>query len=486
MRAYKCLQKQLFEKDKYQIVPLRDEDKYCIMQWRNEQIYHLRQNKLLTIEDQESYFEKIVAKLFDQDRPIQILFSYLEDDVCIGYGGLVHINWIDKNAEISFIMNTALERYCFGFHWITYLSLIEQVAFKDLNLHKIFVFAFDLRPHLYQAIEKAAFKREAILKEHYYWDGRFIDAVIHTKINQYCLDVCLLASGKLGYDSLIRLAQTENLVAIFTDKGSERIIAFANQKQIPLFIGNPRAGKAQHFIESIACDVVLSINYLFIVEQDVISLPKKYAINLHGSLLPKYRGRTPHVWAIINNEKLTGITAHLISKAVDNGAILLQKQVPIEIEDTGATILEKYTKLYPTIIEEILSRVKTNSLVFTPQNEALATYFGKRTPADGEIDWDWDAERIRNWVRAQAKPYPGAFSWYGVRKMVIHKVQISDKTVDLTLPNGFILKKNTSELLIKVSNHLLILSEIEDFEDFQFQENKSLGQKKLSDVQNCE
>ena len=184
MRTYKCLNQQVFEAKQYKIVPLRDDDKYDIMQWRNEQIYHLRQNKPLTQAAQENYFQTVVSSLFEQTQPNQILFSYLENDVCIGYGGLVHINWIDKHAEISFIINTSLEKDFFDFHWVTYLSLIEKVAFDDLDFHKIFTFAFDLRPYLYRPIEQAGFKKEAVLKEHYLWDNRFIDAIIHSKINR--------------------------------------------------------------------------------------------------------------------------------------------------------------------------------------------------------------------------------------------------------------------------------------------------------------
>lgn len=183
MRAYKCLSKQVFELDNYQLVPIRDEDKYLIMQWRNEQIHHLRQSKPLTKQNQEAYFRKVVAQLFDQEQPNQILFSYLEGDVCIGYGGLVHINWLDKYTEISFIINTALEKVFFKHHWTQYLTMLEKVAFEHLNFHKIFTYAFDLRPHLYQAVLCNGFVEEARLKEHCLFDGQFIDVVIHSKIN---------------------------------------------------------------------------------------------------------------------------------------------------------------------------------------------------------------------------------------------------------------------------------------------------------------
>jgi RimJ/RimL family protein N-acetyltransferase len=155
------------------------------MKWRNEQIYHLRQAKPLTKEDQEAYFQNVVDSLFDQEQPNQILFSFLENEVCIGYGGLVHINWIDKNAEISFIMDTGLEQTRFHQIWTVYLSLIEKVAFQQIKLHKIFTYAFDLRPNLYEVLLNSKYIEEVRLKEHCFFDGKFIDVLIHSKINNH-------------------------------------------------------------------------------------------------------------------------------------------------------------------------------------------------------------------------------------------------------------------------------------------------------------
>lgn len=182
MKNYSCLTNSIFQQGSFSIVPLRFEDRIDIMKWRNEQIYHLRQNKPLTLEDQENYFNTVVAKLFDEEQPNQILFSYLENGKCIGYGGLVHINWIDKNAEISFIMETSLEKEHFQLHWVTYLGLIEQLAFEQLGLHKIYIYAFDLRPHLYEAAEFAGFERDAVLREHCLFQGEYKDVVIYSKI----------------------------------------------------------------------------------------------------------------------------------------------------------------------------------------------------------------------------------------------------------------------------------------------------------------
>ena len=182
MKRYKVLQKQIYSENTYSLVPIRFEDRMVIMKWRNEQIYHLRQSKLLTEEDQKNYFKNVVSKLFDQEQPDQILFSFLKNGECIGYGGLVHINWVDKNAEISFIMDTELENDLFHAFWSQYISLIEIVAFNEISLHKLYVYAFDLRPHLYEVLDRNNYFLDARLKEQCFFNGEFIDVVIHSKI----------------------------------------------------------------------------------------------------------------------------------------------------------------------------------------------------------------------------------------------------------------------------------------------------------------
>jgi RimJ/RimL family protein N-acetyltransferase len=180
---YKCLTNNKFTFNEFTIVPIRETDKYSIMQMRNEQMYHLRQSALLTKESQDLYFRNVVATLFLQDKPDQILFSLLRSGEFVGYGGLVHINWLDKYAEISFIMKTEMEASNFEYFWINFLDLIEIVAFEEIGFHKIFTYAFDIRPRLYQVLEKAGFVEEARLKKHHLVGNQYIDVLIHTKFN---------------------------------------------------------------------------------------------------------------------------------------------------------------------------------------------------------------------------------------------------------------------------------------------------------------
>lgn len=184
MNFYKVLKDNQYKSGDFKLLPIENDHKYLIMQWRNEQMYHLRQHKKLEKADQDLYFENVVTKLFNQDRPSQILFSFLKGDELVGYGGLVHINWIDKHAEISFLMDTSLENTCFEEFWTTYLKLIEKVAFDDLNFNKIYTYAFDLRPHLYPVLENAGFLLDAQLNEHVIFENRLVDVIIHSKWNK--------------------------------------------------------------------------------------------------------------------------------------------------------------------------------------------------------------------------------------------------------------------------------------------------------------
>jgi methionyl-tRNA formyltransferase len=273
------------------------------------------------------------------------------------------------------------------------------------------------------------------------------------------MKVGLLCSGNLGYAALKYIQEFYELCFVCTDKGSNSIKELCSTDGILCYVGNPRGGRVLTFIDGIEIDVLVSINYLFLIEEDLISLPKILAFNIHGSLLPKYRGRTPHVWAIINGETETGITAHKIEVGCDTGPIIAQVKIPISDRDTGATILNKYIQEYIPLLDRVLLEVKEGRWVPKVQDEEKATYFGKRTPEDGEIDWEWQKERIKNWVRAQADPYPGAFTWISGEKLIIDEITFSDHGFSQEMPNGLVLR-HEPDVLVKVPNGVIKLTKI--------------------------
>ncbi|HXB41270.1 MAG TPA: methionyl-tRNA formyltransferase [Bacteroidia bacterium] len=286
------------------------------------------------------------------------------------------------------------------------------------------------------------------------------------------MNIGYLASGQLGLSTLKACADFLQPIFIATDSNSLSIINHCKEKNIPLFKGNPRNGKLKEFMKNSKTDVLLSVNYLFLIDQEVIDLVK-YPINFHGSLLPAYRGRTPHVWAIINGEKKTGVTAHIINSKCDEGDIMLQKEIPIEFEDTGADILKRYESIYPEMIKEILFMIKENKLQLIPQDHAMAFSVGKRTPDDGEINWTWQKEKIRNWVRAQAYPYPGAFTSLEGQKIIIDKISYSDNKYNQNDPDGLIVK-GYPENIVKTSNGSVKLEVVRANEKL-LKKNKVLG-----------
>ena len=205
-KSYKCLNNSTINNGKYKITPIRFEDRLDIMKWRNEQIYHLRQKEKLNKETQNIYFKITVNKLFNEKKPDQILFSYLENDKCIGYGGIVHINWVDKIGEISFIINTELESKYFEFHWKTYLNLIERIAFEDLKFEKIYAYAFDLRKNLYPILESKKYYLKNRIKNKLKLNNKWYDALI------YCKEMIQIRSSNIKDSFLIYNWSNDSLV----------------------------------------------------------------------------------------------------------------------------------------------------------------------------------------------------------------------------------------------------------------------------------
>lgn len=285
------------------------------------------------------------------------------------------------------------------------------------------------------------------------------------------LKIGILASGKLGAACVENLLNKSEIELVMTDRTSDSVIELCNLKSIPVFIGNPRNGNATSFLKNAEIDVLFSINYLYIVEKDILTLPRKYAINLHGSLLPRYRGRTPHIWAIINNEKETGITAHLMTDKCDEGEIIYQERIKISENATGNDLLQEFLHKYPVIIRKVLKMIESNAVYLLKQDSIKATYFEKRTPDDGEINWNWQKERIHNWVRALANPYPGAFTYYDGEKIKINSVEYSDAGFHQNDFNGKILNI-INHVIVKTPNGAMALTNVEMNDKVKFEIGK--------------
>ena len=182
---YRCLNKNYYELDSYSIVPYRVKDSLDILHWRNEQIDVLRQKKPLTKQDQANYYQKVIKPSFTNPNPSIVLFSFLKESRCIGYGGLTNIDWKSKRAELSFLLSTkrAEDEIAYSQDFSTYLKLIKRVIFKDLKFHRLFTETFDIRPLHIQILEKSGFAYEGKMHDHVLINGKYIDSIIHGWVN---------------------------------------------------------------------------------------------------------------------------------------------------------------------------------------------------------------------------------------------------------------------------------------------------------------
>ena len=284
--------------------------------------------------------------------------------------------------------------------------------------------------------------------------------------------IIVFASGILGLKMLEYIKQISEIEFIATDSKSDRIIEFASQNGVEIFIGKPNRNELILKLENKKSNILLSINYLFILEKKIFRL-FKYPINIHGSLLPKYRGRTPHVWAIINNESETGITAHFIEEGCDEGDIIIQELIKIEDHYTGADLLNVFHNEYPKIIKRILELINKNQVIRIPQESQFATIFPKREPDDGLINWNWQKERIYNWVRALSYPYPGAYTYFNNEKIIIDEISFSNLGFDSSLENGTIIYINKNNLpVVKVQKGAIEIVKIRRFSSIFFKNKK--------------
>ena len=157
-------------------------------------------------------------------------------------------------------------------------------------------------------------------------------------------------------------------------------------------------------------DFLFSFYYRLMLKSPLLALPKQGAWNMHGSLLPKYRGRVPVNWAVIHGERETGATLHQMLEKPDAGGILAQQAVPILKEDTAFEVFSKVTLAAEIALDRVLPDLLAGRATARAQDLAAGSYFGGRKAEDGRIDWNSSATDVHNLIRAVAPPYPGAFS----------------------------------------------------------------------------
>ncbi|MDP2269048.1 MAG: formyltransferase, partial [Deltaproteobacteria bacterium] len=196
--------------------------------------------------------------------------------------------------------------------------------------------------------------------------------------------------------------------------------AWAKENNVPLFCPE-NVNTAEWFakISAQTPEVIFSFYYRHLLSGAILAIPPGGAFNLHGSLLPYYRGRCPVNWVLVNGETRTGVTLHHMADKADAGDIVARRAVPIAFDDTARSLYGKLCRQATILLDEALPLIEAGTAPRIPQDWRQGSYCGRRTPADGRIDWHWPALTIYNLIRAVTAPYPGAFTFTAVGDKII-------------------------------------------------------------------
>jgi len=238
----------------------------------------------------------------------------------------------------------------------------------------------------------------------------------------------VMAYQDIGYvclDALLELGVEVGAVVTHADDAGEDIwfrsvAERARRANIPVLVTESvNAPAVVARLRQMAPEFLFSFYFRQILSAEILGIPTRGALNLHGSLLPRYRGRCPVNWALVNGESKTGATLHYMERKADTGDIVAQHEVPIADDDTALTLNRKLGEAARALLRETIPQLAAGTAPRLPQDHAAATYFGGRRPEDGRMTWSATALQLYNLIRAVTHPYPGAFTtWRGERLFV--------------------------------------------------------------------
>jgi|SRR5579863_2828518 len=243
----------------------------------------------------------------------------------------------------------------------------------------------------------------------------------------------LFAYHEMGHACLTALiALGVPVTALFThrDASDEKIwwrscADLARANSIPVYLPDKLGADEVARVAALRPAIIYSFYYRSLLPPELIALAPAGAYNLHGSLLPKYRGRAPVNWMLANGEREAGATLHHMVKRADAGDIVAQRAVEITDDDTALTLYRKIVPIGADLIHQYHPLIASGKAPRRAQDLTQGSYFGRRSPADGRIDWRWPARRIFNLVRAVTHPYPGAFGFLNGRKVYVWTAKIA-------------------------------------------------------------
>ena len=233
----------------------------------------------------------------------------------------------------------------------------------------------------------------------------------------------------------------------------------AIEYQIPVY--QPVKVRDPEFVDLLkvmAPDAIVVVAFGQILPKVILDLPKYGCVNVHASLLPKYRGAAPIQWAVIDGEKESGVTTMMMDVGLDTGDMLEQKAIPLDEKETGGSLFDKLSGVGAKLCVKTMEAIENGTAVYTPQDDALATHTGKIQKEMGSIDWSKDAEVIERLVRG-LNPWPSAYTRIDDKNLKIWRAKVISHEVKAA--PGCILKVTKDELEVQTGNGVLALLEVQ-------------------------
>ncbi|MDP3791482.1 MAG: methionyl-tRNA formyltransferase [Candidatus Omnitrophota bacterium] len=232
----------------------------------------------------------------------------------------------------------------------------------------------------------------------------------------------------------------------------------AETKDIPVYQPiDASSEESLNYLKTLGADLFVVVAFGQILKNEVLKIPSIYSINIHSSLLPKYRGAAPTNWAIINGDTKSGVTIIKMNEKMDEGDIILKKETVIDTEDTNITLSEKLSDLGADAVLETMDLIRAGTAKLVPQDAGQATYAPKLKKDDGLIDWGEPALNIHNKVRGFL-PWPSAYTHFGKKILKILKTEVLDignrdvqngEVIDIPKHKGIVVKTGAGSLLIQ-------------------------------------
>jgi len=213
-------------------------------------------------------------------------------------------------------------------------------------------------------------------------------------------------------------------------------------------------------VRALEPELVFVVGWSQLVREPFIALAREGVFGMHPTLLPRHRGRAPIPWAILTGLARTGVTLfEIVDSTADSGALVGQVVVEIAPDETAETLFERISDAHVALVREFLPQLLARSAPRLPQDPKRASVWPKRTPADGIIDWETRAPYLYDWVRAQTRPYPGAFTFLGDEKVVVWRARPVE--LDETAPAGMIVAARPEGPVVACGQGALLLEEVE-------------------------